>query len=702
MLVSIGDKMKVFKRATAFILLLTIALTTLTACNTPTKRESVKVVDTEYKYSEADLVAEMKAEKSSNVKFADNGNLLFDYVVYPAEIDSIEMDKKDSKKPAHKERFKVELKNSAVFMAKTLSEMTGDTISAIPNTNANANGKAIKLVVDDSVKNDTKGQGHIINIANEEIAITSDSYQGVSNGVMSFLEDKLGCMFVAVDYDYVPKLKDINLAVERYTNVPDIMWREVYAYETEKRITEGKGVDYLAWNSKLRLNGSGFDDNFNWCHTSFPYLDPKEYFNEHPEYYSLYNGVRVIEQGPVSGQICWTNEDVYQIISNKIWQEMEENPDMHIWDVSQMDTWINRGVGCQCENCKAIDDEEESQMGSILYFINRLADECAVKYPDNYISTLSYNYSVKPPKNMVPRENVIIKLCLMPGDNASSLKDPYSKEAMDSKQIVEEWGKKGAKLLIWDYNVNFHNYLMPHPALYAMQDNHEFYVENNTYGIFHQMDWDKGGADAELTAYLFAKSMWDKDLNVEKLASKYMDVYYGKSADSMKEYYNELTNDVITSGKVMYIYDTPTTVASKYFSSKNLDKYFEIFDKALTEAGDDEVLKARINKAKIGVLYTKASAFSLDIKDRKDALNEWYKLCRDNGIVAVKEGEEFGLERYYNDTMTIINATPWIIASSVVILIGLIVGATFLGLFIKKKIRDKSIDEAVNKRDEIK
>lgn len=42
---------------------------------------------------------------------------------------------------------------------------------------------------------------------------------------------------------------------------------------------------------------------------------------------------------------------------------MRANPDTHIWSISQMDTWINRGVGCECDECKAIDERESSQKG---------------------------------------------------------------------------------------------------------------------------------------------------------------------------------------------------------------------------------------------------------------------------------------------------------------------------------------------------
>lgn len=539
------------------------------------------------------------------------------------------------------------------------------------------------MKVDETLSGETQGQGYKLKITQEKITIESDSLQGVSNGVYSFLEDSLGCMFVSTDYDYIPQLRQINLAGGETTDTPDIKWRYVYGYEAERHQKDDIQLDYLDWNSKIRLNGAGFDDWYNWCHTSFVYIKPEEYFDKHPEYFSLYNGKRCYEQGPVSGQLCYTNEEVYQIISSQVLQEMSENPDMHIWDVSQMDTWINRGVGCQCKNCKAIDNAEGTPMGSILAFINRLAREVKEKFPNNYISTLSYNYSVKPPKNMKPEDNVIIKLCLMPGDCASSLENPTSNVNKKDKKIVEDWSKIAKNLLIWDYDVNFHNYLMPHPALAYVQDCHKFYLKNNTYGIFHQMAHTKGGIDAELSSYVYAKSMWDTDVDCSKLIAKYMQVYYGKAAGVMTEYYNTMYNDVLSSGKKMYIYDTPTTVSTKYFSHKKVSIYLNMLNEAI-EMAEDETIKDRIDRVKVGQLYLRARTFGVNVNERTEALKELKQICDKQGIIEYHEGGTYELETFYEQTITNINASIWIVVGSVLGGVLLICGIIGIIILVRK------------------
>lgn len=663
---------------------LVLILTTLVSCSN--NDGNFELIDSKYAYNEAEFVADMAKTKAENVAFAQDGHLMFDYIVYPSIIDDLSYTESGGIK--RMDRHKIELKNTIKFFADALHKITDDEINIIAD-NAYSTGAAIMLKVDENLAAETKNQGYKLDIATGKITISSDTLQGITNGIYSFLENNLGCMFVSEDFDYIPKMQTINLSKGTTVDTPDIQWRYVYGYEAERHQKDNIDVDYLDWHSKLKLNGAGMDDWFNWCHTSFVYISPEEYFEEHPEYFSLYNGKRCHTQGPVSGQLCWTNEEVYQIISEKVLQEMAENPDLHLWDVSQMDTWINRGVGCQCKNCKAIDKKEGSPMGSILTFVNRLAKEVKEKFPNNYISTLSYNYSVKPPKNIKPEDNVIIKLCLMPGDCASGLKNPKNKVARQDKEVIEAWSKIADNILIWDYDVNFHHYLLPHPALAYVEENHKFYLENNTYGIFHQMAHTKGGADAELSSYVYAKSMWDSDVDCSKLIAKYMQVYYGSAANTMTTYYNTLYNDVLKSGKKMYIYDSPTLVSMKYFSHAKVDNYIDILNKAISEVEGDKFLTDKINKVKIAPLYLRATTFGGNVKERTNALDELKAICDQQGIKEFREWSPNDVETLYEQTKKDITASVCIIVACVLGGLILIAGIILLVLWLKKRKRKK-------------
>lgn len=612
-------------------------------------------------YGEEAFLEELSVGGENRVCLAENGKILFDCIVYPDEL----FKNSDN-------RYIIELESAVKFFADTLSTMTGGSIKTVSQSDYDG-GKAVILALDENIEADNGG--YALSITNQSIEIKAKDYSGLSGGIYAFLEDKLGCMYVSESYDYIPKAKTVWLDECEINHTPSIEWRYVYAYEPELRTNEDGTKNYSGWNSKLRLNGAGSNDWYAWVHTSFTYVPPEEYFDEHPEYYSLYMGRRTYKQGPVSGQLCWTNEDVYKIISEKVLQEMRDNPDVHIWDVSQMDTWENRGTGCQCDKCKAIDEKEGTPMGSLLTFINRLADEVAKEFPDNYISTLAYNYTEDPPKNIKPRDNVIIKLCLMPGDCASGYANPVSKNAEKANELVTSWGKVASHIVIWDYNIDFHNYLMPFPILDTVKENNDFYLDNNVYGIFHQMSADKGGDFAELNSYVFARLMWDRNTDVQEIFNKYLTVYYGEAAPYIAEYYSNLQSNVEQSGQGLYIYAKPWQYITSYLSPANIDEYLVSFEKAQEAVSGNEELLARVEKAKASVLFAKADQFSTDFEGREKALNEFIEICEKNDITSLIEGEQNGdeIQVFRDKVENQIKAFPFIIAGVVLLLAALIV-----------------------------
>lgn len=583
------------------------------------------------------------------------------YIVYPAAIDEVVFDGQGGYDKSY--RYEVEVLNAARYFAETVGKITGDTPSVVSQTDYES-GNAVMLVLADAPG--VEKEGFAIEVSDSLIRIVSPQLRGLCNGLYGMLEDDFGCMFVTPEYDYIPGMSTVYLNEGTRVENPSVEWRYVYAYEADYREKEGGDSEYIGWHNKLRLNGAGTNDWYKWVHTSFYYLPPEEYYDEHPEYYGLYMGKRTYKQGPVSGQLCWTNEEVYQIISGKVLQEMRDNPDLHVWDVSQMDTWESRGVGCQCDDCKALDEREGTPMGSLLTFINRLADDMAREFPDNYISTLAYNYTAEAPAQLRPRDNVIIKLCLMPGDCASSYADPDSKAGRKAHDLVESWGKVAKHLAIWDYNIDFFNYLMPYPILDSLQANNDFYVENNTYGMFHQMSADKGGDFAEINSYIMARLMWNKDVDVQSLFNKYLTVRYGAAAEHIARYYDALATNVEKSGKDMYIYSSVENNRSGYLSPVAIDEYIDIFEDAEAAVADDARALEAVQKAKTGVMFAKAEQFSADMKGRRSALEETVSLCNKFGITSLIEGDNGNeLQTFYDRNLAEIKAIPAIVIAMI-------------------------------------
>lgn len=640
----------VFTAAVATLVI--FAETAFTGC-TDNKEEGSAFADSFEFYDEQAFAERMATAGENKMLFAGSGHSDFSRIVYPAGL--FEENLPD-------DRDKEELQGAVQYLNKTLKTITGTEFFLSEDISDENGGKAFYLSLDEECG--AEEGGYRLEISQEKIRISAVSEEGLTAGIYSFLEDETGCMFLAPDCDYIPELSTVYLEIKDEAFSPSVKWRYVYADEADVLYdADGNALYGAQWYSKLRLNGAGTTDWYAWVHTSFTYISPEEYFQEHPEYFSLYNGKRTYTQGPVSGQLCWTNEDVYDIISQKVKQQMRENPDIHIWDVSQMDTWESRGVGCQCDKCREIDEREESQIGSILTFVNRLAEDIKDEFPDNYISTLAYNYSDDPPAHIRPADNVIVKLCLMPGDCASSYADPQSAEAKKAHDLIEAWGKVADNIVVWDYNIDYHNYMMPFPILDNLKANNDFYIDNNVYGMFHQMSADKGGDFALLNSYVFAKLMWDRDTDVGEVFNKYLSLYYGEAAPYVAEYYGLLTENLARSGDELYIYAKPYNYICSYLSPAALDDYLAVFSKAENAVADDETLLSRVELAEKGVLFAKAAQFSADMKGRSEALEKFTEICKKNGIDSLLEGENNGdeLALFYKNTNAQIKAMPAIV-----------------------------------------
>ncbi len=210
-----------------------------------------------------------------------------------------------------------------------------------------------------------------------------------------------------------------------------------------------QGVDSYKYSDWRRMNyfmeGWGL-----WVH-SFNTLVPPSLFDTNPEYFALINGVR----NRVSLDV--TNPTVIEIARTKLGEIIALNPFSKFFSVSQNDTPTNQDF-CQCENCKIVNEAQESPMGALLTFVNNIASS----FPNKTISTLAYGYSEKAPKTLRPADNVMVMFCATSQNIISSLKAGGTDWF---KTNLKKWGTLTESLFVWDYITNFDNLLLPIPNL---------------------------------------------------------------------------------------------------------------------------------------------------------------------------------------------------------------------------------------------
>jgi hypothetical protein len=225
--------------------------------------------------------------------------------------------------------------------------------------------------------------------------------RGTMYAVFSFLENELGCRWYTPSVTVIPEREKYSFRFLNRYESPTLQVRNDFYFEAFNPV----------WAARNKMNGTlGFNkttpqpggtENYWSVHTFYPLMPPAEFYDKHPEYYSLFDGKRIHDHA----QLCLTNPDVLKIITERIKKQMRENPEYLIYDVSQND-WRNP---CQCDKCQAIAKKEGSESGPVIWFVNQVAELVEKEFPHKFIGTLAYQYTRTPPKNINPRENVVVR-----------------------------------------------------------------------------------------------------------------------------------------------------------------------------------------------------------------------------------------------------------------------------------------------------
>ena len=501
----------------------------------------------------------------------------------------------------------------------------------------NVNRPEIKDITLDKLEKD----GFLLRNTGSKLMIGGGTEKGVLYGVYTFLEKYLGCRKYSSESAFVPKQKSIVLNPFEDRQVPVFTFREVYyrdAYDEE----------YMDWH-KLDCHGEigasrewGF-----WCHSFSGLLSTEEYGETHPEYFSFYDGKR-----HPGSQLCLTNPEVLKIVIKNLKTEIDKNPGPLYWSVSQNDNTHY----CRCPECSALDQKAGSSMGSMLPFINKVAEQ----FPDKIISTLAYQYTRKPPTDIVPAKNVNIMLCNIESPRHINIEKGDTAFCED----LAGWGKLTDNIILWDYVIQFSNLLAPFPNLHTLKPNIQYYRNNRVTAVFEQANREIGGEFAELRAYLLAKLLWNPDVDVDETMDDFLSGYYGNASEMIKEYINIMHGTMEHSGTRLDIFGKPVLAKESFLSDSLIMVYNQIFDRAEKTVSSDPGKLNHVRSARLPVQYAileiardektgDRGAFIADgtgllMPDpvKVDILNKFLLQCKATGVTRVTEWNTTPQEYY--------------------------------------------------------
>ncbi|MBN2309581.1 MAG: DUF4838 domain-containing protein [Candidatus Hydrogenedentes bacterium] len=478
------------------------------------------------------------------------------------------------------------------------------------------------------------------------IAIAGGRPRGTLYGVYTFLEDYLGVRFLSPDHTHVPKVGAWRVVgpVDRFYHPPLAFRWSFYAETNWDPVFAARNRTNTV-PTEPRLGGKTGLTNIN--HSLLFLLPSQTYGKEHPEYYALVDGKRVatVANDGVMTQPCLTNPDVLRIVTDRVLGSLRSSPGVENVSVSQNDNTKY----CRCPDCAAIDEREGTPMGSLLTFVNAVADEVAKEFPDVLVGTLAYSYSRKPPRTIRPRPNVQIQLCSIECSMIQPINDPGCELNVEFCRDLDEWGKICDNVSIWCYNTNFAGYQLPCPNLRVIEPNIRHFVANHAIGVFMQGVYNTlSGEFSDLRNYMTANLLWDPNRSGQQLMDEFLDLHYGRAADPIRRFINLVHDNAEARGIQR---NCSGSAADFGIDDAIIEAGFNAFDEALRLA-DDDTVRDRVEKASMCVYCAAidplASAMSAEGIPDPDTVRRllplaerFNELCAKYGVTKTSEGVPF-------------------------------------------------------------
>jgi hypothetical protein len=436
--------------------------------------------------------------------------------------------------------------------------------------------------------------GFRLKTAGNHLAIVGSGVRGTLYGVYELLEHHGGCRWYASWHSVIPKHDTWTITEIDDTQVPAFVMREPFWFDmfdgnlAARCRANGNRMDLTEKHGgKIRFGGGLF------VHTFYVLMPPAEFLAQHPEYFSELGGKRVADHA----QLCLANPDVLRICTERLLERIRKDPGAKLYSLSQND-WAGY---CTCAQCRAIDEREGTPAGSLITFVNRVAEAVEKEFPEVWIETLAYQYTRTPPRTVKPRHNVVPRLCTIECDFSLPLDvSPYPQNAKFVEDI-RGWSAMTDKLYIWDYVTNFAHYIGPHPNFNSLQGNAKFFRDNHVVGLFEQGAYQGRHAEfAELRAWILAKLLWNPDQEVEPLYRDFFAGYYGAAAPMVRQYFDALQQLTAPPDVVWTIWMPPT---SPCYPTGFFEAALNQWQQAETAVKDDAALLYNVRMGAIPVYY---------------------------------------------------------------------------------------------------
>ena len=478
-------------------------------------------------------------------------------------------------------------------------------------------------------------EGFCIRGQGQHITITGKTSRGVLYGVYRFLEIFCNFRCFTKDVETIDRFDVLKIELDEIQEAPAFDFREAYF----RNAFEGDFCAKSHFNSSLadlsKARG-GRMKWFNFHHSFIDLVNPEIYFEEHPEYFSLVDGQRM-----ALSQLCLTNPEVAEVAENTLRSWIENNPECTVFSVAQNDNYRC----CECPACQALTEKEGSPAGPVIHFVNKLADAIRDDYPYVLLHTFAYKHTVPAPKQVVARDNVIVRLCSF----TCHYNKPFevlAQEQPDSEDAVfvnalRDWKSHANQIYIWDYASDFVNYLLPFFHFHTMAENIRYFKREGVRGVLEQGNFAYGGGAAmdDLKSYIIGRLLWNPDTDIDPEMTRFIKAVFGEpAAEYMAAYIRLMENAPREIGLHIKQYPNAPWITDELVAESD-----ELFQKAM--AVSDGVYLQRIRREHLAVRYLQLTRLPLNTPGRDAMIDAFIDDVKSFGITEIMERNSLAFSR---------------------------------------------------------
>ncbi len=306
----------------------------------------------------------------------------------------------------------------------------------------------------------------------------------------------------------------------------------------------------------------------------------EETFRSNPELFAVIEGRRTKEQ------LCWSNPETFRRIAEQLGAWLAGAPEIEIVSLFPADNVEY----CRCPAC-AESDVSDAWFG----FYNRLVQALQPRFPGVRFATIAYSGYGTPPRFGL-EESEFVEYCMYNRCYVHTFDTPDCAINAQALTALEAWRQTGVPLMVYGYEFDIFNRAMHVPFYAMLADEMRRFRDLGAIGVFPEtlpLHYRPDGAEPgrlpyhrnRLAYYLYAKLLWNPDLDWREEVRQFADTAFDAAAAPMTEYFLVLA-DAWEAMKIHYSYygASPLGAGEVFLSDDTLGRALELLARARSEA----------------------------------------------------------------------------------------------------------------------